>query len=65
MTAPTQAIIERCLRAATRAGLPVSGFELRPDGAIRILSGSLDEVPAGDAEGWFAKDAAAQGQEQG
>lgn len=35
---PNQAVIERCIRAAVKAGLPVCGFELRPDGAIRVLT---------------------------
>ena len=54
---PTQAIIERCIRAAQRAGLPVSGYELRPDGSIRILTQSAGANPANDADDWFEQDA--------
>jgi hypothetical protein len=55
--APTQAVIERCIRAAQRAGLPVSGYELRPDGSIRILTSSADASAANDTDDWFEQDA--------
>lgn len=55
--APTQAVIERCIRAAQRAGLPVSGYELRPDGSIRILTSSTATNAANDTDDWFEQDA--------
>lgn len=46
--APNQAVIERCIRAAQKAGLPVCGFELRPDGALRMLTVDALESMAND-----------------
>lgn len=47
MRKPNQAVIERCIRAAQKTGLPVAGVELRDDGAIRVLT--VDGLGAGDS----------------
>lgn len=39
---PTEALIERSLRAWQACGLPVGAVEVRPDGSIRILAVAPD-----------------------
>lgn len=36
--APRQSLIERYIRAARKAGLPIGGVEITADGTVRILT---------------------------
>lgn len=45
---PSQAAIERALRAARAGGLDVGGFEAAPDGTIRVLEARL--MPKADED---------------
>lgn len=45
---PSQAAIERALRAARAGGLDVGGFEASPDGTIRVLEARL--MPKADED---------------
>ncbi len=38
---PSKAIIQRMLSAARDAGIEAPGFDVFPDGRIRVLSGSV------------------------
>lgn len=45
---PSQAAVERAIRAARAGGLDVGGFEVAPDGTIRILEARAMPKKAGD-----------------
>lgn len=56
---PRRSTIERTIAAAKAAGIKVGGFEVDPDGTIRILSERASAAPD-DAYGrWQAKRAKA------
>jgi len=52
---PRRSVIERAIAAAKSAGIKVGGFEVDPDGTIRILSERA--APAADSayDRWKAK----------
>lgn len=39
---PTAALISRTIKAAEKAGLVVTGVEVRPDGTLRVLANRDD-----------------------
>lgn len=47
---PTQAAIDRVIRAARKAGIFVNGIEVSPDGVIRVIDRT--ESPQDDFERW-------------
>lgn len=49
---PTQAAIDRAIRAARKAGLKVTGFEITPSGVIRILDDQSAASARSEAEEW-------------
>ena len=49
---PTQATIDRVIRAARKAGISVGGIEVSPDGVIRILDASEIQRPKSQADEW-------------
>lgn len=51
-----QADVERTVKAARAAGLPIGGLEVAPDGTIRIITAEAREsVPASPFDQWKAK----------
>ena len=55
---PTEALIERSLRAWQACGLPVGAVEVRPDGSIRIsaiVAAVPVALPETGADAWDAK----------
>jgi len=48
---PTEALIERSIRAVQACGLPVHGVEVSPDGSIRILAVAQPVAVASPAGG--------------
>lgn len=54
---PRRSVIERAITAAKDAGIKVGGFEVDPDGTVRVLSERA--VPAADDA--YAKWAAKRG----
>jgi hypothetical protein len=56
MSAPTQAMIERCLRAAIKSGMELAHWEMRPDGALRFVVLNVHDDELTGAEEWFQKD---------
>lgn len=58
MTTPaaiTQAAIQRLIRAAKAEGVAVMGYEVRPDGAVRVLTGEPQEAERDDLAEWRAR----------
>ena len=49
---PTQAAIDRIVRAARKAGISVGGVEVSPDGVIRILDASELQRPKSEVDEW-------------
>lgn len=48
---PRKSVIERTVAAAKACGLDVAGFEVSPDGTIRIMEGrAVPKDPANDFE---------------
>jgi len=51
-----QCDVVRAVKAARTTGLPVGGFELTPEGTIRVMFLSApDSEPANDFDRWQAK----------
>jgi hypothetical protein len=49
---PTKALIERVVAAARASGIDVSGFEVFPDGRIKIVDARAKGEPANDFDRW-------------
>ena len=49
-----QADLDRALAVAVKRGLPVSGYEIKPDGTIVVLTGAAPQTNAqlSDLERW-------------
>ena len=54
---PRKATIERTIAAARAAGMKVGGFEVEPDGTIRILTERTAPAVNDAYERWSAKKA--------
>jgi Tfp pilus assembly PilM family ATPase len=54
---PRKAAIERTIAAARAAGMKVGGFEVDPDGTIRILSERASPAVSDAYDRWSAKKA--------
>lgn len=48
---PSQAAVERAIRAWVKCGQPGRGVEVRPDGSVRVLGGEPESVAASPANG--------------
>lgn len=49
---PRKDVIERTVAAAKACGLDVAGFEVTPDGSIRIMEARAVPVIANDFDRW-------------
>jgi hypothetical protein len=47
----TAADVRRALRAAETLGIGIAGYEIKPDGTIKVIVGSPE---SGDNINWFA-----------
>ena len=52
---PTKAKIRQMIEAARACGLDVCGFEVSPDGAIRIMEARVPAAVATDFDRWEAR----------
>ena len=50
-----QADVQRLIRAAKAEGVSVVGYEVRPDGAVRLLTGETEEPQRDELEEWRAR----------
>lgn len=44
----SQADVTRAIKAAEKAGYPLAGYEIKPDGSIRVLIAPPGGIPAND-----------------
>lgn len=52
---PRKAEIERAVQAAKACGIDVAGFEVGPNGVIRIMEARAGQVAANDFDRWADK----------
>ncbi len=55
MRYPRKAEIERAVQAAKACGIDVCGFEVSPNGVIRIIEARGVQAPANDFDRWADK----------
>ena len=53
--APRKPTLPKAAKAASKAGIEVARYELRPDGTIVVVTGKPDVAPTNDLDKWMAK----------